>query len=450
LEVIVSNDIRVIDYNTELLQWCNKNLVLSNPEYFKAERSGRYLGNIQKNFFLYERRGDTLVIPFGVVKDVWPLVSKYDFKLSSSFAPSVPLKMSGGIELYPYQENAVRRLLRAKNGLLEAPCGSGKTQMGLALIKELGLKTLWLTHTKDLLKQSMDRAKQYFKGDFGTITGGKINVGNDITFATVQTMAKLNVQDFANDFSVVIVDECHKAAGSPTRIMQFYKVITALKARHKYGLSATMHRADGLIASTKAILGPVVVSISDGEIGEKIIKSNYVEIPTVLPDSEYYLNFDGTLDHNKLIEYIVYHEGRNHQIKKIIQENPERNILVLSHRVHHLQILQDIIQRPSYLVVGSVDKNRRAEILEKIKSTTHGNIMLSTYSLAKEGLDIPNLDMLILATPHKDKAIVLQSVGRIERNFVGKPKPIVCDLVDNYIFYCKKIAKTRKNLIINR
>jgi superfamily II DNA or RNA helicase len=263
-------------------------------------------------------------------------------------------------------------------------------------------------------------------------------------------MAKLNVQDFANDFSVVIVDECHKAAGSPTRIMQFYKVITALKARHKYGLSATMHRADGLIASTKAILGPVVVSISDEEIGEKIIKSNYVEIPTVLPDSEYYLNFDGTLDHNKLIEYIVYHEGRNQQIKKIIQENPERNILVLSHRVHHLEILQNIIQRPSHLLVGNVNKNRRAEILEEIKSTAHGNIMLSTYSLAKEGLDIPNLDMLILATPHKDKAIVLQSVGRIERNFVGKPKPIVCDLVDNYIFYCKKIAKTRKNLIINR
>ena len=60
--------------------------------------------------------------------------------------------------------------------------------------------------------------------------------------------------------------------------------------------------------------------------------------------------------------------------------------------------------------------------------------ILATYQLAKEGLDVPCLDRLLLATPVKDYAIVVQSVGRIARVCEGKGTPVVYDYVDDIGF----------------
>ena len=155
------------------------------------------------------------------------------------------------VSLYNYQREAVSKMLEAQYGILQAPAGCGKTQMGIAMAVTLGRKTLWLTHTKDLLSQSKARAEQYMSPDLtGTITEGRVQIGRGITFATVQTMCNLNLALYRDTWDCIIVDECHRVAGSPTAVTQFSKVLNALAARHKYGLSATVHRADGMIAAT--------------------------------------------------------------------------------------------------------------------------------------------------------------------------------------------------------
>ena len=68
--------------------------------------------------------------------------------------------------------------------------------------------------------------------------------------------------------------------------------------------------------------------------------------------------------------------------------------------------------------------------------------LFATYSLAKEGLDIPCLERLFMATPIKDYAVVTQSIGRIARVYEGKAEPIVLDFVDN-IGYLIKSYKER-------
>ena len=73
------------------------------------------------------------------------------------------------------------------------------------------------------------------------------------------------------------------------------------------------------------------------------------------------------------------------------------------------------------------------------------NCYLQLIGLAKEGLDIPRLDRLILASPHRDKATVIQSVGRIERKFKDKEEAIVYDLVDNNQFH-QNMFKNRKTI----
>ena len=70
---------------------------------------------------------------------------------------------------------------------------------------------------------------------------------------------------------------------------------------------------------------------------------------------------------------------------------------------------------------------------------------MQRIGLAKEGLDIPRLDRLILASPHRDKATIIQSVGRIERTFDKKKKAVVFDLVDNTQFH-KNMFKNRKTI----
>lgn len=65
--------------------------------------------------------------------------------------------------------------------------------------------------------------------------------------------------------------------------------------------------------------------------------------------------------------------------------------------------------------------------------------------MQRNGLDIPNLEILILASPHKDKATIVQAIGRIERKFEGKETPICYDIVDNDIYF-EKAWKVRKGI----
>ena len=453
MKIKVSNKIYIQDPSLSLIEWCHKNMVLDNPDYYMAEKMGRWTGNIEKYLYLYEYNGSKLILPLGVWVRIWQPFISGKAELEQDFSPYSPLMLQGGINLYPYQQDALNALKSAKNGVLQAPCGSGKTQMGIALIKELGQKALWITHTTDLLNQSMNRAKQYFSGDFGVITDGKVHIGSDITFATVQTLAKIDLTQYNDQWNVVIVDECHRAAGSPTKVKQFYKVLSHLKARHKYGLSATLDRADGLIQSVFALLGDIVYTITDQEVGSKIIKAQHIIIPTNLDDDiEQYVGTDGTLIYSNLIDYIYKDDDRNKLIIETIQAKSYRHQLILSHRVDHLYILKDLLNHigiQSAIIYAGTPKGLREATLDQVRSGQI-KVLLATYNLAKEGLDIPILDTLHLVTPNKNKSIVIQSVGRIERNIDGKNQPEINDYVDFNIGYCLGMYKKRKNIILRK
>lgn len=139
-------------------------------------------------------KGDTLILPFGTLRTLPDCISKEGF-FTSSFADAERVDYGGNdIPLYDYQKTAVGAVCKAQYGILQSPAGSGKTQMGIALTKKFGKRTLWLTHTLDLLQQSKARAEMYMNKDLiGTITEGKVNIGKGITFATIQTMCKLDL-----------------------------------------------------------------------------------------------------------------------------------------------------------------------------------------------------------------------------------------------------------------
>lgn len=327
------------------------------------------------------------------------------------------------------------------------------TQMGIALACNLGVRTLWLTHTKDLLNQSKTRAEQYIDPDkLGTITEGRVNIGETMTFATIQTMCKVDLEQYKDEWDCIIVDECHRVSGTPTAVTQFSKVLNALRARHKYGLSATVHRADGLIKATYAMLGKVVWTVPDEAVASRVMTVEVYPQETGVGISPAFLNTDGTVNYARMISYLTETDYRNQQIVEDLVENRDHYNLILSERVNHLKTLYDMLPPALKMQASVIDgkmttKALKAEREQAIEDMRIGakRYLFATYSLAKEGLDIPRLDRLFLVTPQKDYAVIVQSVGRVARTFEGKQQPIVYDYVDNITSLLKSYKKRCTN-----
>lgn len=450
VKVTIGSEIRIQEASKELTDWCTENLVLPNPEYTNRVRRGLWIGNTPKYLWLYRVDGSDLILPVGTGKKIRQYLTN-DTVIVQDLADNGILRYQGNIPLYDYQEPAIQALKHVSCGILQSPCGSGKTQMGIALAAELSRKTLWITHTQDLLKQSYDRAAQYFdKSALGTITAGKVHIGSHVTFATVQTLCKLDLGQYRYEWDVVIVDECHRLAGSPTQITMFYKVMNSLAARYKYGLSATVHRGDGMIKSTFAVLGDVAYQVPDEAVAEKTMKVRILRKDTETEVSLGCLDTDGTLVYSKLIPYLTENQERNELIIKDLVCNQEHFNLILSDRLEHLHTLMNGLPaklwNQAVMIDGSMtSKTARAARVRAIEEMRIGkkHYLFASYSLAKEGLDIPRLDRLYMTTPKKDYAVVTQSIGRIARVFEGKAEAICYDYVDS-IQFCENQWKRRR------
>ena len=453
--ITISNVITIDNPSAELLKWCKQNLRLKNPEYAKKQRMHFWVGNTPEYLYLYETHGDKLVLPFGVLRNIIPMIDVNDLKMD--FKVHEKIYYGCKIPLYDYQETAVEEVYWKHYGILQSAAGSGKTQMGIALITKLGKRALWLTHTKDLLLQSKERAKQYMgEAPLGTITEGKVNIGSGITFATVQTMCNLDLAQYKDMWDVIIVDECHRVAGTPTAVSQFSKVLNSLSARHKYGLSATVHRSDGLIQATFALLGDVVYTVPTEAVADKIMKVGVNPIPTGIGLSRAYLNTDGTLNYAKLIGYLAESDERNNLIVDYLVANRENPSLILSDRLGHLETLMSMLpshmREDAVMVSGKMTtKKGKAEREQAIADMRSGakKYLFATYSLAKEGLDVPRLERLYMVTPQKDYAVITQAIGRIARTAKGKADPVAYDFVDDIQYlvkaYKKRCTTYRKN-----
>ena len=439
MELIISNEITIICPTDEVRQWIYEKLRVPNPEYANKVKLGLWIGNTPQELKLYRMSGDSIIIPYGVLKSLFHAfpelrTEKHDCK----FAENKPVNYNADIKLYDYQENAVSSLIQAQGGILQSKAGSGKTRMGIATICRMGKKTLWLTHTNELLNQSYNAAAEFIdKKLLGKITAGKMQITDGITFATVQTLSKADLNALRYEWDMIVTDEVHRACGSATKATMFSKVLNNLAARYKYGLSATLHRADGLIKCTYALVGGVAYTVPDSVVNTMQVKIERKD--TGVQISRKCLDTDGTLVYARLINYLAEHPARNELITLNIQELACKghSIILLSDRVEHLNIIYNMLAKPfkEYAVIlhGKVKKADREIALEQMRNKEK-HILLATYQLAKEGLDVPCLDRLLLVTPVKDYAIVVQSVGRIARVCDGKGTPVVYDYVDDIGF----------------
>lgn len=207
MEVIIDNILRIKNPTKEFLDYCKKELEINNPQFIQNQYLGYSTWKIPQKLRWFEKRGEDIIVPFGCLKQIYSIYPhKEDYEM---LIPEIKkIEYKSNIKLYDYQEKAKNKALKAKNGVIVMAAGSGKTQTALQLIAELGVKTLWLTHTMDLLNQSYSRAKDNFDDiKISKIANGKIDISEGITFATVQTLSKVDLSQYKNEWDCVVVDE---------------------------------------------------------------------------------------------------------------------------------------------------------------------------------------------------------------------------------------------------
>ncbi len=466
MQVYLHETITICDPPPELLFFIRTTLYTDNPEYISRKKMELWLGDTKKHIKFYSEKEyqchKYLTIPFGcfhMIEQYLPQNTVVSCKLAkSNDLPYPDIKLP----LYPYQEEAVRKMICpdhsilvngksvAKGGILIGKCGAGKTQIGIGTIVALQKKALWITHTLDLVRQAYERAAMYMPSEWlGRIMSGSVQIGSHITFATVQTLCTLDLKKYRYEWDIIIVDECHRICGGESQTRMFFQVISSLAASYKFGLTATLHRADGLTQSARYALGEVLYEIPGEVLESKLIIPSVKVIDTGLLPSYVYLK-KGEIVFSRLINYISSDKARNRLICEKIKQEAGHSCLVLSDRISQLESIRDLLpddlQKTAVMIDGKMQtqkkKQARQDAINSMKSGSK-KILFATYGLAKEGLDIPCLDRLFLASPKKDSAVVEQSLGRISRTSPGKKDAICYDFIDEKIGLCRGLFRNR-------
>lgn len=449
MKFILTNELIVENPSEEIETYVKENLILNNPQYELNERMGFYNGRTSKKVHFYRREGNNLVLPFGCVDDLCGTIVENDYITDFADVPTAH-ENKNEFELFEYQTEAVDKMKRAKNGILISPTGSGKTVMMMDLIGKIGQKTLWLCNTTELLDQARityENMYNYKVGDIGVVKDGKIEIGNKITFALVQTLSRTDLKK--DTFGCIIADEIQNAIKSLENTAMFSKCMEMFNARYKYGVTALYHRADGQEKRIGMLFGNIKHEVPRSAVAEKIMTATVVKVNTSVNESFEYLKTDGTLDFCQLQNYIATDKSRNSMIAKMIDDDASQgnSCIVLCDRISQIEDIKSKLGDYAVMVTGSMtSKKGKLEREQAIQDMRDKKKMclIASVKLAAAGLDIKCLNRLYWVSLQKDEGIITQAVGRVLRSQKGKQSPIVYDFVDINIHYCKGAFNKRK------
>lgn len=341
--------------------------------------------------------------------------------------------------------------------LAQADTGCGKTVSALSVIGQMGLTSLVIVPSVKLAHQWVKEAKRHLgltDDDLAIIQGDKCDYkGKKICIGIINSLATRDYgEDFRNYFGITVWDEVHRVAAKT-----FSLSMGATRSQYRLGLTATPERRDGLMKVVHYHIGePIVISSAEA-----------MPLKVCVHDSDafrYYKRgedgeeFDASKDMPRaiLLNMMAKCKRRNAEIVKILKYayDNDRNILVIGDRVEQLQILiqrceeagipaekMGLFTRSMYTGEKYKDGKKKG----KKKTVTIGEdelnrvakdcqLIFSTFTMMKEGVDIPHLDFGIDVTPRSE---AIQVVGRIRRLLTGKKKPVWVTIKD---VVCKEFA----------
>ena len=314
------------------------------------------------------------------------------------------------------------------DGIISLHTGGGKTVCALYIASRLRVPTLVVVHNTFLRDQWIDRVKAFIpNARIGRVQADVCDVEDkDVVIVMLQTlsMKELNVDVF-KPIGLVIVDECHHIASEV-----FVQSLPKITSRYMLGLSATPDRKDRLMFAIHWFLGPLLYKSETGDSVDTAVSVEVYEYQNNDPEfNEIVMSSQGMVSVPIMVNKLSGCADRTRWLCGILEDISEggRQILVLSDRVQHCQdILAGLspeLRETACILGTAVKADIRAEYC-KSKS-----ILIATYSMCKEGFDVPSLNTLLMATPRPDIDQIVGRILRVEK--AGRiVHPLIVDIVD--------------------
>ena len=322
-----------------------------------------------------------------------------------------------------------------RGGMMCLACGQGKTVCALNIASRMKRKTLVLCHKTFLVDQWMERASAFLpNAKLGIIRQGTAEIDADVVIASLQSVAMRNYSVGTFDgFGLLIIDEAHHlSAPCLSRALQ------KLSMRYVLALSATPERRDGLTPLLYDSMGPIIYRAERPR--ERVLVSRLVYVNRAKQTEM--LGRDNKPAFAVMVNRLAEDIDRTALVAKHLHLHmmSGRQIIILSDRIHQLERVSEAV------VALGVNPNDvalyigRCTAAEREAASTK-QMILSTFSLAREGLDLARLDTLCLLSPSSS---VEQAVGRILRPNNEKNTPLVLDVVDPYSLFARMSQKRLK------
>ena len=311
------------------------------------------------------------------------------------------------------------------------------TIMALKIISLLSTKTLILVHKEFLMNQWIDRITDFLpSARVGKIQGPTFDIENkDIVIGMIQSLYDKEYHTNAfSSFGLTIIDEVHRI-GSEQFSRTLFKTITP----YMLGISATVDRKDKLTRVLYMFIGNKIYE-EKREADDPVCVRAIQYISTDPGFNAVDVDFRGNTKYSTMIVKLCEFGPRSDFIVKVLgdllQENPDNQIMILCHNRSLLTYLHDSIMHRKLATVGYYVGGMKQA---KLQETESKQIVLATYAMAAEALDIKTLSTLVMVTPKTD---IIQSVGRILR--VKHENPIIVDILDTHDNFQKQWLQRRR------
>ena len=367
--------------------------------------------------------------------------------IAATRAPDREAELSG-LELrpWPYQAEILdaltveREVHDSKHNLVVAPTGTGKTVVAALdytrLWQEHGdLSLLFVAHREQILRQSRRTFREAMgDGSFGELlVGGHRPEEGRHVFASIQTLSSPSASDELGDgFDVVIVDEFHHA-----QARTYERLLDRLQCQWLLALTATPERSDGLD----------VRRWTDGRTAFDMRLWHALDRELLAP-FQYFGVADtadlsgiawrsGQYDRNELGNLYTGNDARDRLVAKrvegIVGAPTGMRALGFCATVEHAHHMADVFTRLGWSAVAIDADTSQAERDARIRALQAGELTtIFTRDVFNEGVDIPEVDTILLLRPTESVTVHLQQIGRGLRRHPDKPVCTIIDLVGQH------------------
>lgn len=432
-----------------------------NPDYFKKLGLGFSTYDTPRIISCGEDIGKYICLPRGLRSELIKNLSAahIPYGLTDERNPGIPLAVTFTGQLLKEQEAAAEKMLAHEDGILAATTAFGKTVLGAYLIAKLGVNTLILVPSREILNGWQRGLAQFlqfhtdlpvkitpagrhshFKSHIGTFRSTRDSTTGLVDIAMVSSLGQPgHIHPLVKKYGLVIMDECHHG---PARLAD--AALREVSSRYLYGLTATPIRCDGFEKKIFMEFGPIRYRFSAKDRA-RLTGFSYLTLPVTT-------NFT-TAEQSitSIYRALADDSARNQQIitDVLAEVAAGRTPLIATRLKSHAALLYRELKNHLshvFLLTGGQKSRQAAALVDEMKSlpATTPLALVATGQYVGEGFNFPRLDTLFLATPVSYRGRLEQYAGRIGRSYPGKQTVKIIDYVDSNVPVLLRMYQRRR------